>query len=254
MTSNNIRSEQDRVALLDRQLQSIQKGLYAAPAGQAGAASPQQRVLTLQRELAAARAKYTDKHPEVQTLEMELNTARADAAAAKEQPEGSRDEMLAADPMYQGLLAERSMAQLRIQGYRRAEAGLNADILRYRQRVEAAPMVEQELAATTREYELEQAQYTRLSEQYATAQLQETIARTRGGERFSVLNPATLPDSPESPNRAGILLMALGLALALGGGAALGREYLDRSIRDAHALEDLDLPVLAEIPRIRGAA
>lgn len=254
MTSNNIRSEQDRVALLDRQLQSIQKGLYAAPAGQAGAASPQQRVLTLQRELAAARAKYTDKHPEVQTLEMELNTARADAAAAKEQPEGSRDEMLAADPMYQGLLAERSMAQLRIQGYRRAEAGLNADILRYRQRVEAAPMVEQELAATTREYELEQAQYTRLSEQYATAQLQETIARTRGGERFSVLNPATLPDSPESPNRARILLMALGLALALGGGAALGREYLDRSIRDAHALEDLDLPVLAEIPRIRGAA
>ena len=36
-----------------------------------------------------------------------------------------------------------------------------------------------------------------------------------------------------------------------GTGAALGREYFDRSVRDANALqEDFDVPVLAEIPRI----
>jgi len=46
------------------------------------------------------------------------------------------------------------------------------------------------------------------------------------------------------------MIMAVLLGLCLGGGLALGREYLDRSIHDARALNDLDLPVLGEIPRI----
>lgn len=253
-TSNNLRSEQDRLSLIDRQLQNMKQGQYAAPAQSSTTMSPQQRVRALERDLAAARARYTDKHPDVLTLEEELRTARAEAAALKEQPEGSREEQLAADPMYQQLIAERNLAELRIQALRRSEAGLREDIVRYQQRVEAAPMVEQELASTTREYDLEQARYKQLSEQYAAAQLQETITRTRGGERFSVLNAAYLPDRPESPNQGRILLIALALGLALGGGAALGREYLDWSIRDAQALDDLEVEVLAEIPRIRGAA
>lgn len=251
-TSNTLRSEQDRLALLDRQMQQMRQGLHAAPAG--AVSSPQQRVQALERDLAAARARYTERHPEVQVLEEELRTARAEAAALRDQPEHSRQELLAADPMYQQLVAERSLAELRMQGLRRAEATLRADIARYQQRVEGAPMVEQQLAATAREYELEQARYKQLSDQYANAQLQENIARTRGGERFSVLNAAYLPDAPESPNRARLILLALGLGLALGGGAAFGREYLDWSIRDAQALDDLDVPVLAEIPDIRGAA
>jgi len=39
----------------------------------------------------------------------------------------------------------------------------------------------------------------------------------------------------------------------LGGGLALGREYLDRSIHDTRALNDIDVPVLGEIPRIAQA-
>jgi capsular polysaccharide biosynthesis protein len=46
------------------------------------------------------------------------------------------------------------------------------------------------------------------------------------------------------------MVMTLLLGLCLGGASALGREYLDRSIHDARALNDLELPVLGEIPRI----
>ena len=85
--------------------------------------------------------------------------------------------------------------------------------------------------------------------------VEEQIARTRGGEKFSVLNHAYLPQSPESPNRPRWLVMALALGLALGGASAFGREFLDRSIRDARKLQDeFDVPVLAEIPRIHDAA
>jgi succinoglycan biosynthesis transport protein ExoP len=255
-TSNSLRSEQDRLSLIERQMQSMKQGLSSVPTGSpATAASPQQRVVMLQRQLAEARSQYTAKHPEVQYLEEELKAARAEVAALGQQPESSRQELLAGDPGYQQLVAERNLTQLRIQSLRRTEAQLQGDIGRYQQRVEAAPMVEQELASTAREYELERENYKQLSEKHGAALLQEQIARTRGGERFSVLNPAYLPDSPESPNRPRLLLIALALGLGLGGALAFGREYLDRSIRDARAVQDeFGVPVLAEIPRIHRAA
>lgn len=251
-TSNMLRSEQDRLSMIDRQMQSMRDGLYSAPIGTGGlVASPQQRVVSLQRELDLARSKFTDKHPEVQMLEDELKSARADAAAVRSQPESARQETLGADPAYQQLAAERNQAQLRIRGLQRAELQLRGDIGRYQQRVEAAPMVEQEMASMQREYDFEKENVKQLSEKHAAALVQEQIARTRGGERFSVLNAAYLPRTPESPNRGRILLMALALGFALGAALTLGREFLDRSIRDARNLQDeFDVPVLAEIPRI----
>ena len=255
-TSNSLRSEQDRLALLDRQLQQIKEGFYSAPsAGGGPVTSPQQRVITLQRELDLARSKYTDKHPEIQILEEELKSARADAAALRSQPESARQETLNADPAYQQVTAERNQTLLRIKGLQRAEAQLSGDIGRYQQRVEAAPMVEQELASLEREYEFEKENLKQLSEKRSAAVVQEQVARTRGGERFSVLNNASFPRTPDSPNRPRLLLLALGLGLALGGASAFGREFLDRSIRDARKLQDeFDVPVLAEIPRIHDAA
>ncbi len=255
-TSNNLRSEVDRLTLLDRQLQQIKDGFYSTPTASGGpATSPQQRVLLIQRELDAARAKYTDKHPEVQALEEELKSARADAAALRSQPESARQESLSADPTYQQVAAERNLTQLRVKALQRTEAQLSADIARYQQRVEAAPMVEQELASLQRQYDFEKENLKQISEKHAAAAIQEQIARKRGGERFSVLNHAYLPQAPESPNRPRLLLMALALGLALGAGSAFGREFLDRSIRDARTLQDeFEVPVLAEIPRIHNAA
>ena len=254
-TSNNLRYEQDRLTFIERQLQAMRQGQFSAPAGSSSAAlSPQQRVTALQRELAAARSKYTDRHPEVQALEEELKTARAEAAALRDQPASSREEQLGGDPVYQQLTADRNLAQARIRNLQRSEAQLRSDIMRYQQRVEAAPMVEQELASTQREYDFERENYKKLSERHAAAQMQSQVAQQRGGEQFSVLNRAYLPESPESPNRLRILLLAIGLGLVLGVGAAFGRDYLDPAVRDAEALQhEFDLPVLAEIPRIRDA-
>jgi polysaccharide chain length determinant protein (PEP-CTERM system associated) len=256
-TSNSLRAEQDRLALIERQMQAVKQGLYStiAATNPGAATTPQSRVVALQRELAVARGKYTDKHPEILFLEEELKQARAEVETLRNQPESSREQLVATDPAYQQLQAERNMVQLRIRGLRRQEGQLQADIARYQERVEAAPRVEQELASLTREYELERANYKALSERHAAAIVQEQIARSRGGERFSVLNAAYLPGEPESPNRLRILLLALGLGLGLGGALAFGREYLDWSVRDARVLEDeLDVPVLAEIPRIHEAA
>jgi polysaccharide chain length determinant protein (PEP-CTERM system associated) len=248
-TSNTLRGEQDRLALVERQIQGLRQGAGSG-AGPAGPSSPQARVLALQRALAEARAKYTPKHPEIQYLEHELEAAKAELAGGRRGAD-----LLEADPAYQQLAAERDMLLLRIRSLRRTEAQLSSQIARYQQRLESAPTVEQELAPLEREYELEKENYRQLSARHAAAVVQEQITRRRGGERFSVLYSAYLPEAPESPRRGRILLVAFALGLALGLGAAFGREYLDWSVRDARRLQhDFDVPVLAEIPRIRRSA
>ena len=251
-TTSALRTSQDQLTLLNREIQAVEQGQYSAPSPAGSApATPQQRLATAQRALAAAKALYTAKHPEVLILEEEVKAARAEVTAAGNQPAASRQEQLATDPAYQQRIAERNMLQLRIRELQRGQAQLQGDINRYQQRVDAAPMAEQELAETQREHELERENYKQLSERHTTAATQEQLARSRGGERFSVLTAAGLPQSPESPNRGRLILLSLALALALGLGAAFVREYLDRSIRDARSLQDeFDVPVLAEIPRL----
>lgn len=255
-TANTLRGEQDRLSMIERQIEAMRQGLSDVPALRAdlGAATPQGRIAMLQRQLAEARTMYTDKHPEIQRLQQELADARE---ALKRGGAGSaeRDDLLRSDPTYQQLLADRNQARLRVSALRREEAALRGQITAYQQRVEAAPMVEQELAQLTREYELERTQYGQLAEKHKAALVAEDLERKQGGERFSLLYGAGLPRSPETPNRGRLMIMALALGLVLGAGAVAGREYLDRSVHDARALQsEFEIPVLAEIPHIEQAA
>ena len=114
---------------------------------------------------------------------------------------------------------------------------MQSQIGHYQSRVDAAPMVEQELTSLTREYGLEKIRYADLTTRHQQASIAEDLTRKQGGERFSVLFPANLPTRPQKPNQLRILAVAIAASLVLGAAAAVGREFLDRSVHDARALE-----------------
>lgn len=255
-TSNALRGEQDRLSMIERQIEAMRQGVADVPAIRAdiGPATAQGRIALLQRQLSEARTRYTDKHPEIQYLQQELAEARADLKRGG--AKGSeREELLRGDPTYQQLLADRSMARLRVQALSREYSAHKGQIQSYQLRIESAPMVEQELASLSREYELEKTQYGQLADKHKNALMAEDLERKQGGERFSLLYPAALPRSPETPNRPRLLLVSVALGLFLGVGLVAGREYMDRSVHDARALQsEFEVPVLAEIPHIDAAA
>lgn len=248
--SNQLRGEQDRLSQIEAQLDSMRQGGSGTTAASTAAIQAAQgRVNDLQKQLALARTLYTDKHPEISRLNEELAGARKDLAAAQQQ--SGNDSALAADPLYKGKLQEREGAKLRIRDLQRASAAAQSQIQLYQARVDAAPMVEQELASLTREYDLEKQHYADLSAKHQQAQMTESLARKQGGERFSVLYPANVPSQPTKPDMLRIMLMAIAGGLVLGAAAAIGREFLDRSVHDVRALQDeFEVPVLGEIPRI----
>jgi succinoglycan biosynthesis transport protein ExoP len=250
-TAMSLRSEQDRLAILERSIEAMKRGGASdAPLSRVSGASAQERLLTLRRELDEASAMYTEKHPEIQRLKGEIASAEALAKQEAARPAAEREPALNADPTYRQLLADAQASRLKIRELERASSRAGNEIAQYQTRVEAAPMVEQQLSSLTREYELEKQQYNALAERHQSALIAEDLERRRAGEQFAVLYPASraLQTAPNVPR---LLLFAIGLGIVGGAVLAVGREYLDRSVYDARTLQaEFELPVLAEIPRI----
>ena len=71
------------------------------------------------------------------------------------------------------------------------------------------------------------------------------------GERFTLIDPARMPEKPVRPNIPAILLIGLFLGIGSGVGAASLREYSDQSVRSGEALtKATGFPVLGSIPEI----
>jgi polysaccharide biosynthesis transport protein len=257
-TANAMRGEQDRLSIVERQIEGMKAGAaneMPVPGGMLAMASVSAiRVVQLERELDAARGNYTDKHPEIIRLRDELAAAKASVTAEQARPESERVATLRIDPTYRALLSDAERARLRIRELQRQETRIRAQIGMYRARVDSAPRVEQQMATLQREYDLERQQYGELSARRRNAEIAEQMERSRGSEQFTVLARAGFPTEPDNPKPVRLWTMVVLLGCVIGGGLALGREYLDRSIHDARGLNDLDLPVLGEIPRIANLA
>jgi uncharacterized protein involved in exopolysaccharide biosynthesis len=156
--------------------------------------------------------------------------------------------------VYRQLVADREMARLRIRELQRAGTDGQRQIGMYQNRVEAAPMVEQQLASVQRDYDLAKQQYNDLSSKLHASMIAESVERNRSGEQFTVLYPAALPTEPTRPIPLRVMLIAILGGICLGCGLSLGREYLDRSVHDVRDLRDeFELPILGEVARIESA-
>ena len=84
-TTMSLRSEQDRLAMLERQIEAMKRGRRgsAAVEGRGASTAAQERVAVLRRQLDEAAAMYTDKHPEIQRLKGEIASAEALAEAER---------------------------------------------------------------------------------------------------------------------------------------------------------------------------
>ncbi len=248
--TTQMRGERDRLTLIDRQIEAIDQNVVDEPiAGHSdAAASPEMRVASLERELAAARAMYTEKHPEVQRIQEELAAAKKDAAAAGQQPAADRLAKLQRNPVYLQLVGDREVARGRIRDLERDAAETQASIARYQSRIEAAPMVEQQLATIQRDYDLEKSQYSELSAKLRAASMAANVERNRSGERFEVLDSATYPVSPVKPIPLRVWLGSILAGIVLGAGLTLLREYIDGAVHDERDLRDqFEVPILGSI-------
>ncbi len=212
----------------------------------------EERVVTLERQLADAQRAYTSKHPEIQRLETQLATARIDQAQAKTQAGLIKRPPQKAEQTVTQLTGERDRLRARLRELQAIESRLPQELATYQSRVNQGPIVQQQLAPLEQAYELEKTQHQKLAERYQAAVISENLETRRAGSQFAVLYPASKPTTPVSPNVPRVFAFAVAVGAVLGGALALTREYLDKTVHDARTLQhEFDQVVLAEVPHLR---
>ncbi|HXR96746.1 MAG TPA: GNVR domain-containing protein [Terriglobales bacterium] len=215
--------------------------------------SPQAKLETLEAKLAQLEATHTDKYPDVVATKQEIARWKAIAAAtpAPAGKTGTPANAAAGQPVMIEAASRLQALDLEIASRRKDMADLQNRIKTVQQGLSITPVREQELDSLTQAFNDAQKSYQSLLTRTQDSQLATDLEESQQGERFQLVDPASLPRSPVSPNRPLLLIGGWLLGLLAGCGLVFLREYTDSSLRgEAGVACFTSVPVLASIPQL----
>lgn len=139
--------------------------------------------------------------------------------------------------------------QIKLLQTQRAEVETEANALN--ESILRTPMVQVRLNSMERNYDTLQSEYKQAQAKLEDAQVGERLEQDRQSERFEVIEQATVPDEPTSPDRPKIVIAGMASGLAAGAGLVILRQLLDRSVYSAADIEKaLQLRPIAVVPYV----
>lgn len=241
--------ETQELSLLDQksQIERVIADPSLRPAVPVAQQTPEERQLTaLNAQLAQLRSIYSDTHPQVVQVKAQIKVLdEVVRGTAQTDPNANAS----AVPSQMQLNLEQIESNLEF--LEKQRSGLEAELQRIKDTIEQTPNVSMALNVLNRKYNAVQAQYNSAINQLNTAETGESIEVRQQGERFEVIEQATVPEEPESPPRLlialGGLLGGLGLGLAL----TILLELLNKSVRrPSELVSGLGIQPFATVPYI----
>lgn len=223
----DLRALNERVSQLQSQIAQTSPSRYL------------ERVRALEAEYASLAAVFTERHPSLLQIQRELESLQAEASGEVNNPvfDQLQSQLQAAFGERRTLLAVR--------------ADLQEKIAELEDRLSNTSLIDAEYRAMTRDHEAAVAQLRELRTKRLQAQLGESLEEEGKVERFVLIQPASLPIRPSSPNRPALLFMGFVLALGGGMGTVVMRESLDTAVHGPNGvLRATGMPPLAMIPHI----
>jgi uncharacterized protein involved in exopolysaccharide biosynthesis len=215
----------------------------------------QDQLRILRDELATARQTYTDEHPDVKSLTRQIASMENEIKQLSVNPGASLPSATADNPAYVTLQSQLAAADTEIRSLRAKRAQLQDKVANYEARLMQTPRSEQEYRAIVRDLENSTQRYREIRGKQMTAEVAQEMEKERKGEKFTLIDPAILPQEPVSPNRGAIIFLSVVLALGAGVGSAAIRESLDHTVRGVKGLATiLHTAPLAVVPYLSSPA
>ena len=207
------------------------------------------RLSDLEGQLAALKGKLGPKHPDVLKLSREVRllskevdellTEKSKTEASDEKPD---------NPAYINLMTRIAAVELEIESLLEERRKIEQRKGEYESKIERAPLVEKEYLELTRDYENAKRKHSEIVSKLLTARISQGMEQTQRGERFTIAEPAQLPEKPYKPDRVMIILLGFVLALGAGIGLAAVQEGLDNTVKGADELNSITgLPVFSVV-------
>lgn len=227
------------------------------------------RSAILEAQLAEMLLVLGTAHPDVKRMRAEIAaTKEAEAKAPPVPVPPARTRIIAAapqaspkptgpNPLQVGQAKERietlesqiSLVDQEIKAREVEQERITKDIANFQGRLTSIPVREQEIAQLTRDYENFKNTYHSLLDKQTSAEMATDMERREKSERFTLLDPARVPEEPFKPNRPVLdgLGSVFGIVLAL-------IIAISQEVRKGALLGEWELPpgvpVLARVPRI----
>jgi polysaccharide chain length determinant protein (PEP-CTERM system associated) len=245
------RAQQDKT--LNETLVSQQEANWkASQAGQQNPETQDQEMAVLQQQLSTLLAKYTPEHPDVIKVKAqidELNRRMAEAPAPKAPSPAAQAAALREPPALQQLRTRIKQDEFTIVELTKRQSQIQDQIRALQGRLQASPVVEQQLKELTRSYQTASDIYNDLLKKRENSAMATDLEHEQQGENFKVLDAPSLPTSPSFPKK----IIFVGGGLAAGFALSLGILYLlaisDKAMYSERDVElCLKLPVLSTVP------
>jgi len=218
-----------------------------------GVAALDQQLNSLQSQLTELSSHYTDSYPDVQKVKAQIaktERQKQDLLAAPKSGSSKQANETESAPLLQ-LQSQLQANQLEVASRERGIAGLEARINEYQGRLNSEPATEQQLDDITRGYEQSKANYNDLLKKKNNSVMATSMEHMQQGERFTVLDAASLPIKPDFPNRLKFCGFGIVAGLGLGFMIVFLSEILDDRMHGEKELKALlPVKVMAEIPEI----
>jgi len=220
---------------------------------QIGSQNPEtqeQQLQTLQDQLAALLAKYTPEHPDVIKLKTQIDDLKKKMAQAPGEKSSidAKQAALREPPSLQQLRAKIKQDDVIIADLTRRQTQIQDQIRGVQGRLQATPVVEQQLKELTRNYQTASDIYNDLLKKRESSVMATDLEHQQEGENFRVVDSPSLPSTPSFPKKS----MFLGGGLAGGLMLSVAILYMlalsDKAMYNERDIElCLRLPVLAAV-------
>ncbi|MGB7631695.1 MAG: Wzz/FepE/Etk N-terminal domain-containing protein [Candidatus Deferrimicrobium sp.] len=201
----------------------------------------------LHAQLVELKSRYSDEYPDVIKTKVAIRDLESRLKVSGRLVQGTKPD----NPAYITLSSQLAGARSEIDSVKRQIKDLQAKRNTFRERIEAAPRVEEGYRTLMAERNNLQAKYDEMTRKSMDAKVAHGLEKEQLGERFTIVEAARLPEKPSSPNIPAILLIGLVLGLGSGVGFAAVKESSDTTV---HSLEQLTSAVafsaLVAIPEI----
>jgi len=258
---NRAKQQNTYLESLINQYRAMGTGSKPGEAAPLGLTDIDKQLDQLKAQLADLTSHYTDKHPDVRKTKEQISRMEATRARIVADM-NSRPSSSSSDPAPVASLDPKTAPMLEMESQLKANrleiANREAEIKdeqgkinQYQARLNMAPVMEQQYADITRDYDQSKTDYEALLAKKNQSEMSTDLEKTQQGERFRMLDPPNLPVRPFKPNRLMLCGAGLALGLVLGGGFAIGQEKLSgRLYSEGEIKRVIPFDVIAEIPPI----
>ncbi len=230
-------------------LRNERTGTGGAPPTERGRLEAEKR--QLEQKIFDLRRTYTANFPDVIEANQRLERIKARLSALPPDPEPTSTDKSANGGDVQLLAIDTERKRLE-----EAQKRILAQIHVHQAKVEVAPLRESQLIDLTRNYEVSRNNYQSLLDKTFAAQMAADLEQKQKAERFTILDPARVPQHPYKPKRLPMMLGAFIMSLCACIGLALGKDAMDWRVKTEAEVTKLlpaTVSVLASIPLIESA-